>query len=408
MTASNPQSTSSAAVDGYTSGPNTPDLTTPVASTNAPSALSQIGTTYSAISGLTSGTTTGQIGGALSAGKLVNNNLNGANPQVGGALGAAGGVLGVYNGLQQGGVAGYGGAAVGALHAGAGVATMAGDTSLAGSLGNAAGALAIPLALYNFANNWQSGNTTSDAISGAETGATIGSAFGPEGTLIGAVGGAAIGAASSAFGPGKTDPEEGTYASYLNAYTAGGTQAENAEETKAGVASTIAVENNPKALTGMNSYTSSPQYAAALAKQSANQGAANAAYASGGDQAVAGATGTQNFQALAGLFDARSSSLPIYQQYGRQGEGAFMTDMTTQINNAVKSGAISASATPQQIYSSVVEPWIGKMGTPSTGYQDPNANAPVQELLTNLIGDYQQGQTMDTIGGTAANFGTYA
>jgi hypothetical protein len=281
---------------------------------------------------------------------------------------------------------------------------MAGDTGLASSLGNAAGALAIPLSLYNFASNWQSGNTSSDTIQGAETGATIGSAVPAVGTLIGAGVGAAVGALSSALGPGETDPEEGTWDSFYNAYNAGGTAAENAETTAAGIGPTVA----PKiqALAATNPGLSSSLNTQAT-KSYQNTGAADAAYAQGGDAAVAGASATQNYQALAGLFDARSSTLPMYQQYGRQGEGAFMTAMTDKINAAVTSGDISKNATPEEIYSSVVAPWIGGMGSKSTAYQDPNNMAPVQDLLTNLIGDYQQGDTMNSVGGQQANFGTY-
>jgi hypothetical protein len=405
-------------VAGYsTTGDNAGDASS---SGVAPSALSQAGTAYSAISGLTSGTTTGQIGGALSAGKLVNTNLNGANTQVGGALGAAGGVLGVYNGLQQGGVAGYGGAAVGALHAGAGVATMAGDTGLAGTLGNAAGALAIPLSVYNFANNWQSGNTSSDAIQGAETGAAIGSVIPGVGTLIGAGVGAAAGALSSALGPGETDPEQATWGNYLAAYQAGGNAAESALPgfTAQGVADTQAAES-AKVFGSDSSVAgelggSNPTAKATTGPTTAQ---AQAAYTTGADKAVAGASGANDYQSLAGLFDMRSSNLPIYQQFGRQGEGAFTQAMTSQIDNAIKAGTISANATPEQIYSQVVNPWIGNMSNSSApsgkGWASTTAaygadQPAVQQLLVNMIGNYQQGQAFTGVGGQAVQEQAYA
>jgi hypothetical protein len=375
------------------------------------------------MSGLQKGGLTGNAQAALGAGSLANRYYNGTSAstsELGGALGAAGGALGIYNGLQQGGVAGYGGALAGGLQVGAGVATMAGDTALAGTLGSAAGAIAIPLAVYNFANNWQSGKTGSDALSGAEAGAAIGSAIPAVGTVIGAVAGGAIGALSSAFGPGATDPEQASFGSFLNAYTSGGTAAQNAEMTQAGVGKGAQI-SNPGIARQEATNPLLQQYASNMAtKTYLNAPAATAAYDAGGAQAVAGATGTQDWQALAGLFDARSSDLPFYQQYGRMGEGQFMTNMTSQINDAIDSGKISSSATPQEIFSQVVNPWIGSMNnsTSSTGKgwdtagttADPGGiyQAPVEQLLTNLIGNYQQGQPMYNVGGDQANFGVYA
>jgi hypothetical protein len=67
---------------------------------------------------------------------------------VGGALGAAGGALGLYNGLKQGGALGYTNAALSAANMASGIGTLAGGTA-AGGLGALAsiGAYAGPIGL---------------------------------------------------------------------------------------------------------------------------------------------------------------------------------------------------------------------------------------------------------------------
>jgi hypothetical protein len=231
-------------------------------------------------------------------------------------------VLGIYNGLRQGGVAGYGGAAINA-------------GQLAGIQG--VGALAAPLATYNFAKNWKSGATGADALSGLGTGAAWGTAIAPGiGTLIGAGIGLAAGAASSIFGPGKMDAENVGWDQYAKAYQQGGAKG------------------------------------------------------------VSGASPSQNYQALAGIFDSRGSSIPFYGKYGRMGEQQFTTDMASQINSAISSGKITKNASPDQIYSQVVQPWISSMS--KSGWQNTNTakGAPekqaVGNLLTSMIGQWQSGQ----------------
>jgi hypothetical protein len=380
--------------------------------------LSTAGTVYGIGQGLQTGGVKGDTAAALGAAGLanqVNPGLGvGTGTQVGGALGAAGGALGLINGIQQGGVSGYGGAAIGGLKAGAGVATMAGDTGLASSLGNAAGAIAIPLSLYNFASNWQSGNTSSDAIQGAEAGATI---AGPWGALAGA----AIGAASSAFGPGETDPEQYEANNYIDAFNAGGTKAAQAEMAQAGVSTAGLAARTKPGMSQLND-DGTNGVNAQLQKLGANATAEQAARVQGSDAAVAGANASQTFGALSGLFDMRSSDLPFYQQYGRMGEGQFMTDMTKQINSAISSGTIAKNATPEEIYNSVVNPWIGTMsnsasstgkgwsatGTGSSGGDVGGVNDPaIQNLLTQMIGQYQSGDTFSTVGGSSVNLPQY-
>jgi hypothetical protein len=240
---------------------------------------------------------------------------------------------GIYQGIQRGGVMGYGGAAINAARLGSQVGAFGGAS---GAIGAAAGYAAVPLALYNFAENWRSGATGNDTLQGAEAGAAIGSVIPGVGTLVGAGVGAVVGAASSMFGPGREDPENAVW----------------------------------------------DKYAAAFDKN--------------GAQAVSGASPSQNFQLLAGIFDSRGSSIPFYNQYGRMGEGKFMGDMTARINQAIQTGSVPPNATPQDIYSKVVEPWINSMSP--GGWQDANTvegsptKAAVGNMLTGLIGQYQSGQ----------------
>ena len=285
--------------------------------------------------GIGSGTGRGQVQAGTSAAKLFSNlkAFGSASGTVGSFAGDVANLTNIITGIQQGGVSGYGSAAVN-------TAALAARTGALGAMSSTVGAVAGPLAgalsIYNFAKNWQSGATGADALRGAQTGATVGSIAGPMGTLVGAGVGAAVGAASSLFGPGRMDPENIGWDQYAQAY-----------------------------------------------KQ---HGAAG----------VSGATPAQNFQMLSGIFDARGSNIPFYQRYGRMGENAFMQDMTGRINQAMASGQVAPNSSPSQIYSQVVEPWINSMSW--NGWQNTSTiqgapeKAAIGNLLTNMIGQYQQGQ----------------
>jgi hypothetical protein len=247
--------------------------------------------------------------------------------------GEAGNVLGIVGGIEAGGISGAGQAGINAAQLGARAGAFGAASSEVGTL---AGEAAIPLSVYNFAKNWRSGATGSDALSGAAAGASIGSVLPGVGTLIGALAGGAIGAASSIFGPGKNDPETLNWDSYA------------------------------------------------------------AAYQTHGAAGVAGATPAQNFQMLAGIFDARGTSIPFFNQFGRMGENQFMDAMAQKINQAASSGAILKTDSPSQIYSKVVEPWINSMSPngwqPTSTIQGVPEKAAIGNLLTSLIGDYTSGQ----------------
>jgi hypothetical protein len=275
------------------------------------------------MNGLNKGGATGYLQAAGGANKLLNS--SGVNTgAAGNAVGAAGNAMGVYNGLQKGGVAGYGSAAVNAGE----LAEQTGLLSSTSTVGQAIPVVGAALSVYNFANNWQSGNTASDAENGAAAGAAVGSIVPGIGTAIGAVIGGAVGALSSAFGPGKTDPETSGVQNVINATSSNG--------------------NNP-----------------------------------------AVAASVQNpYLSLAGLFDEKSSTLPIYQQYGRMGEQSFTNALVGKINSAVQQDP-SLKNNPSAVYNQVVQPWVNSMGDWSkvgSTYQ-----ATVQGTLQDMTNEYMSG-----------------
>lgn len=234
-------------------------------------------------------------------------------------------------------------AASGAASSGA---NAAGSTAL-GTAGQALAVVGAAYSIYNAIDNYQSGaggtDTLNGATAGASTGAAIGSIVPGIGTVVGAVVGAVIGgvvgAISSAFGPGREDPENVSWNEYAADY-----------------------DKDPSL--------------------------------------VAQATPSQAYQMLAGIFDSRGTQIPFYNTFGRMGEGAFLQGMTSQINTAIKNGTISNSASPQQIYNSVVAPWIATMGAwPDTStVKGSPEKAAVQNLLTQLITQYQAGQNSSWTG----------
>lgn len=200
------------------------------------------------------------------------------------------------------------------------------------SIGTALGAIGAAYAIYNAISSYQSGATGSDAMNGATAGASVGSLFGPIGTAVGAVVGAAVGAIASAFGGGKVDPETAIANNYTSAVTANGSAAAD---------------------------TATPQ---------------------------------QNFEALAGYFDAKNNtpghSEPAEQVYGRMQEGAFMSDVLNQVNTAIKSGVLPPNATAQQAYSQIITPYLtAKKAAPAT----TGEGAAFSTAVTELIGQWMSG-----------------
>lgn len=303
------------------------------------------------VQGLTSGSKVGQLGGTFGLANIAAQRgaFGSSSPTAGGVLGTASGLLSLYGGLKQGGVSGYGGAAVGALRAGSGVAGLAGNQALSGMLGSAAGYVAAPLAVYNAVKNYKSGATGSDTVQGAEAGAAIGSVVPVIGTAVGAIGGAIVGALSSAFGGGQTDPENANWNNFVGAYN----------------------KLNPT-----------------------QQG-----------QMLSQVPPSASYQLLAGVMDAKNNSSghaeELEQAFGKAGEGAFMSQMSSTVNSALNSGKIPKTASPQQIYSQVVVPWLKSKGV-TVGQDSSNVQGAVvtgggkegsamQGIITNLIGQWQSG-----------------
>ena len=305
------------------------------------SALGTIGQVGGIGLNLAQGTPTGYTSAVLSGASLASrypSNINLTSAQ-GKALGTAAGegadILGIYEGVKQGGGVGYTEAAANAAKLGAATG------ELPGVVGTAAGYVAAPLSVYEFAKNWQSGNTGSDALSGAEAGASFGSIIPGIGTVIGAVIGGAAGALSSAFGGGRADPE---------------TQNLNS----------IAPQINKN-----------PALASSLSP-------------------------AQSYQILAGAMDAKNNTVghspPIEQVFGRMGEQNMMVQMTQQINSAVKSGQIQPNASASDIYSKIVAPWLQSKGA-AIDPNNPeyitssgsNYASSLQGAIMNLIQGWQSG-----------------
>jgi hypothetical protein len=264
-----------------------------------------------------------------------------ANAGVSGALGTLGGGLQFLQGIQRGGVQGYGSAAVGALRGASGIESMLGNSGAAGTLSSAAGYVAAPLALYNAVANYQSGDTAGDAMRGMQAGAAIGSVIVPGiGTLVGGAIGAGVGAISSAFGNGKVDPETNNWQSFINA-------THGANPNAAQVAQMTSTQNM------------GPQ---------------------------------QAFNLLAGVMDIKDGRIPITNAFGQKSEGALVSQMTSQVSNAIKSGKIGANATPQQMYNQIVTPWLNSKGA-TIGAE--TGGIQLQGVLTNLLGHWQNGSLTD-------------
>jgi hypothetical protein len=311
---------------------------------------------------LAQGGTRADVQAATSAAKLTSNlgGFGSASSSVGSFAGDIANLTNIISGVQQGGVSGYTGAGINAAAllartgtqlAGAGVfgASSGAIGSMASEIGAVAGPLAGAYSIYQFAKNWQSGSTGADALSGAQAGATIGTAIMPGiGTVAGAVIGGAVGAISSAFGGGKADPE--TMA--LDAYA-------------------------PQ-------FDKNPTIASSL-------------------------TPAQNMTMLQGVFDAKNNSpghsTPLEQYYGRMNSAGFVQDIFGQINSAMQSGKISPIATPQQIYSQVVAPYLASKtvnGQSLTIHTDgsgsfttahgSNFGGAMQAAVINTIGQWQSGQ----------------
>ena len=274
--------------------------------------------------------------------------------------------------LQRGGVSGDVGAAANAaaLYGLAGTKGIPGVMA-AGQLPGAstATAIAAPLAsalsIYNFARNWASGATGADAIQGAQMGATIGTEFLPGlGTLLGALAGGAFGAVTSAFGGGETS-QEALMSRSIDQQLQGATPAQRAQAL-----STLSPAQSVQTIQGfMNAHDNSPVHSEA-----------------------------------------------IEQVFGKNGVNNMLGQMMPAINQAIASGKVAANATPQQIYSQVVAPWLQSKGASvNPNQKDVHGNPEGQNLIdaiTNTIGQWQSGQLTSQsnvgVGGQTLNIPAFA
>ncbi len=297
------------------------------------------GTLYSIAQGLRTGGVRGDLQAGLGVGQLgVRGNMFGsATPGVGYGLGAAGGVLGLYNGIKEGGVQGYGGAVVGGLRAASGVEGLLGNAGAAGTLGTAAGLVAAPLTLYSAIKGWRSGDTAGDTLRGAEAGFAVG---GPIGAGVGAL----VGAASSALGGGKTSQEQ-TMDRSIDAQ-----------------------------LQGAN-----PQQRA---------------------QVIASMSPSQSVQMINGYMNAANNSAghseAIEQIFGKNGVNNMLGEMMPTINAAIAKNPALKNASAADLYSQVVAPWLKSKGaTINPNQRDVKGNPEGQNLidaLTQTINLWQNGQ----------------
>jgi hypothetical protein len=314
----------------------------------ASNTLGGAGNALGIVNGVQQGGVLGYGGAAINAGGLAGRTgaLGQANSGLNQGVGDAASALGIYQGIKQGGVLGYGGAAVNAAKLGASTGAFGGAS---GAIGSAAGYIAAPLAVYNAVKNYKSGATGSDALSGAEAGAAVGSVIPGVGTLIGGVLGGLVGGVASIAGPGKMDAENSQYGGIADAY-----------------------------------------------KQVGKQGGPQA------QQDFATQELQDPYLALAGEFDQRGANDdPLWQQYGRMGEQKFTGDLTGQIQKAIDNGTITKNDDASAIYSKAIQPWEASFGKGS----DIGANADLnQAITTQLISQYMGGQApsawKDINGGT--------
>jgi hypothetical protein len=296
------------------------------------------------------GSWNGQVGMALSAASMANR-FGAGIPGVA----VASDVMGIYNGIQRGGVMGYGGAAVNAAN----LANMAG-----------AGIPGIPfvsaaLSTYNAVKNWQSGATGADALAGAEAGASWGTAVLPGiGTAVGAVIGGAVGAISSAFGGGRTS-QEALGDRSLDAQTANMTNAQRMQ-----IAMSMSPAQSFSTIQGyMNAHDNSPGH-----------------------------------------------SEQIEQVFGKNGVSNMMGQMLPAVNAALLKNPQMRYLPPASLYSQVVVPWLKSKGaTINPNTHDVKGNPEGQNLIdaiTGFLGAWQGGmvnsQTPIGSGGQTMSIPSYA
>lgn len=310
----------------------------------------------------------GEAAGAIKLAQLGTKAYGGATGAnvsgVQGGLSGAGNVLGVYQGIQQGGVGGYlsaaksgynlynlatsgagasvaaqfgsGAAANAALaEAGFGGAAASGTSGAASAAGSGLGAAGTALGVagaaygaYNTVKAWNQGNVKGGAVSGASTGAAVGTMIVPGiGTVVGALIGGAVGAVGSMI-HGKEAAEDSAKKYYFDAQTKGAQPGQ--------------VDDN--------TFTT----------------------------------------ALVGEFRSGASGFPpkASGKYGKNDDDKFAADMAEKINSAYQSGTITSSDSPDSIYSKVIDPWFQEMG----GFKRQGDIPKLKSLTVDMITRYTSGR----------------
>jgi hypothetical protein len=106
------------------------------------------------------------------------------------------------------------------------------------------------------------------------------------------------------------------------------------------------------------------------------------------------------YQMIQGYMNAHDNSPghseQIEQVFGRNGVNTMMSQMLPAINQAISQNPSLKNATPQQIYSQVVAPWLKSKGaTIDPNTKDVRGNPEGQNLIdaiTAFIGDWQSGK----------------
>lgn len=319
--------------------------------------------------GLTSGKPVGEARAAVGATQLAGK-AGLVSPQVGAGAGALMGVLGIYSGLQQGGVAGGAGALVGAGQLAGGINAF--EVSSATAAATAGGA---------------------SAADAAATGALAGS------PALQAAGQAAAYVAA----PLSLYNEITTWKS-----GATGKDALSGAETGAAIGTIILPGFGTViggALGGIAGAVSSLFGSTDRTKRSWDQ------YSYGQNRAETANNPAELMSTIGGLMrnpDTKFSGDTYFKGDGNK----FTTSIASQVASAVKSGAVPANATPQQIFSKVVQPWLEGLpgGWTQADASDPNrarvANAE-QNLVLDVINNYQQGKPI-TYGETVGQKAEYS
>jgi hypothetical protein len=307
---------------------------------------------------------------------------------LGTAAGFAGGALGVYSGLTSGKPVGEAKAAVGATQLAAKARLVSPQVNtIAGDLGNVLG-------IYSGIKQGGVAGNTGAAVNAAQLGSKLG-AFGSASPAIGA-------AAAYVAAPLALYNEISTWKSGATA-----SDALAGAETGAAVGSII-----PGIGTAIGAVVGGIAGAISSLFGSTDKTARSwTEYSYGQNRAETASNPAELMSTIGGLM--RSPDTKFSGDTYFKGDGnKFTTGIAGEVASAIKSGKVPASATPQQIFTQVVQPWLEGLpgGWLQSNPSDPNrarvANAE-QNLVLDVINNYQQGKPI-TYGETVGQKAEYS